>query len=294
MDTTKILKFHFDNLWDKPESRFEESIKYIDLNFQEKERFFVANKFTNSLISLATAKNPQALAVKLLSSVDSMEELNISVNLSFMYLYKSSFDSLRRAIEITIIGQYFELVKNNLDIVYNWFYSKSDTPRFSKMVNDLSVNHNFIEINSRFDWKNELLKHYWNLCDYSHTKGHEKSIVSLNKRSILKPELNGETLNNFLLDYIVTVQHIAIIYTIQNPILVVGLPILEKFGFSSHGFFSEDEAMNLRNLLPIDYKEYILQLTEVEDIKNKIKEINDLPDSESYLKLKDIFDNFNK
>lgn len=292
MDTTKILRFHFNNLWHNPESRFEESINHIEKNYTDKEGFFIANKFTTSLITVLTGKNAQAIAVKLLSSTDAMEELNISVNLSFMYLYKSSFDSLRRALEITILGQYFEHVQNNFDEVFDWIYSKKDTPRFNTMIDKLSKHQMFAELGSRFDWKNKILNHYWRLCDYSHTKGHEKSITTLNKKLILKPTINTEVFNDFLSLYFVTVQQIAIIYAIQNPILIIGLPILEKFGFSSHGYFSEDQAGNLRNLLPANYKEYIIQLIEIDhDIQNKIREFNDLPDSETYLKIKELLDN---
>jgi len=295
MDTTKILRFHFNNLWDNPGLRFDESINYINQEYHDKDKFFIANKFTNGFISLLTSKSLPALAVKLLSSTDAMEELNTSVNLSFGYLYKSSFDSLRRALEITIIGQYFELVKDSYESAFNWVYSKSDTPRFSKMINELLINDYFKEINSRFDWKNNILQHYWDLCDFSHTKGHEKSIISLNKRSIFKPEINKEALESFLNYYNATVEHISIIYSIQNPILIIGLPVVEKFGYAgTHGFFSEDQAMNLRNLLPVEYLEYIQQLTEFEDIQQKVKEIKELPDSESYLKIKELLDDLNK
>lgn len=295
MDTTKILRFHFNNLWDNPGLRFDESINYINQEYHDKDKFFIANKFTNELISLLTSKSLPALAVKLLSSTDAMEELNTSVNLSFGYLYKSSFDSLRRALEITIIGQYFELVKNSYESAFDWVYSKSDTPRFSKMINELLINDDFKEINSRFDWKNKILQHYWDLCNFSHTKGHEKSIISLNKRSIFKPEINKEALECFLNYYNATVEHISIIYSIQNPILIIGLPVVEKFGYSgTHGFFSEDQAMNLRNLLPEEYLEYIQQLTGFEDILQKVKEIKELPDSESYLKIKELLDDLNK
>jgi hypothetical protein len=295
MDTTKILRFHFNNLWDNPGLRFDDSITYINQEFSDKEKFFIANKFSNGFISLLTSNSLHALDVKMLSSIDAMEELNTSVNLSFMYLYKSSFDSLRRALEITVIGQYFELIKNNIDSVFDWFNSKSNTPMFSKMIKELIMDQNFKEIDSRFNWTKNISKHYWNLCDFSHTKGHDKSIISLNKKSIFKPEINKEALQSFLTNYISTLEHIAIIYSIQNPILIIGLPIYEKFGNSgNHGFFSEDQAMNLRNLLPKEYLEYIQQLTEFEIIKYKIKEIKTLPDSESYIKMMELLDSFNK
>jgi len=51
MDTTKILRFHFNNLWHDPEFRFENSINHINSNYTDKEDFFEANKFTTSLIT---------------------------------------------------------------------------------------------------------------------------------------------------------------------------------------------------------------------------------------------------
>jgi len=288
MDTVKLLKFHFGNFYSNPDSRFNKSINYINEKYQNKDVFFRANNFTNSLITLLTGKNPQALAVKLISSSHAMLELSTSINLSFMFFYKSSFDSLRRAIEITVLGQYYELVKNNFDTVFNWIYSKSDTPRFSKMISELTLVQKYSELNTLFDWKNELQNLYWNLSDFSHTKGHEKSIVSLNKSNIFKPALNISALEEFLSQYINTVQQIAIIYAINNPILIIGLPTLEKFGFDySKGIFSDSQAQDLKELLPIKYKEYVTQLIENDnDIKSRINEIKNLPDSDSYTEIK--------
>lgn len=290
MDTIKFLKINFDNFYANPSSRFEESINYLNQDYQEKAVFYRANNFTNNLISLLTAENLQAFAVKLLSSLDAMLELNTSCNLSFMFLYKSSFDSLRRALEITVLGQYYELVQNNTDTIFDWMNSKTDTPKFRKMINELSTVKRFSDLNTLFNWKNELQDLYWRLCDFSHTKGHEKSIISLNKSDFFKPILNIQALEDFLTKYINTVQQIAIIYAINNPILIIGLPTLEKFGFTSqNGLFSDSQAQNLRDLLPERYKEYVVQLIEQDNaIKTRVEEINKMPDSESYTKIKDL------
>lgn len=287
MDTSKILKYHFDNLWHNPNSRFEESIKHIKECHSDSNSFFAANKFTNYLLDILTAKNSQSLAAKLLSAIDAMEELNLSINLSFMYLYKSSFDSLRRALEIIVLGQFYEKIEDNPETVFNWIESKSDTPRFNNMVTKLSSHETFNIIDSRFGWKTNLLNHYWDLCDFCHTKGYEKSIVNLNKKSIFKPTINPQVLDLFTSKYFITVQQIAIIYTVQNPILIVGLPTFEKFGLESHGLFSNEQADNLKNLLPDSYRDYLIQVIDNdENIKNKINEIKNLPDSEFYLKFK--------
>lgn len=284
MDTSNILKFQFDNLWFNSNSRFEESIKHIKEYYPDSKSFFAANKFTNSLINILTAKNSQSIAAKLLSAIDAMEELNLSINLSFMYLYKSSYDSLRRALEITVLGQFYENVEDNPEVAFNWIGSKTDTPRFNNMVTKLSSHEAFSVIDSKFNWKTNLLNHYWNLCDFCHTKGYEKSIVNLNQKSILKPAINPQALDLFASNYIATVQQIAIIYSVQNPILIVGLPTFEKFGLESHGLFSNEQADNLNTILPDCYRNYLLHVIENNDtIRNRINEIKNLPDSEIYL-----------
>lgn len=287
MDTSNILKFQFENLWFNPNSRFEESIKHIKECYQDSDSFFAANKFTNFLLNILTAKNSKSLAAKLFSAIDAMEELNLSINLSFMYLYKSSYDSLRRALEITVLGQFYESVEDNPETAFNWIKSKTDTPRFNKMVTKLSTNETFGVIDSKFEWKTNLLNHYWNLCDFCHTKGYEKSIVNLNQKSILKPDINPQVLDLFVSNYIATVQQIAMIYTVQNPILIVGLPTFEKFGLESKGLFSNEQADNLKSILPDSYRSYLINVIDNnETIQNRINEIKNLPDSEFYLSFK--------
>lgn len=292
MDSKEELKLHFDSFYANSDSRFKSTINYINQKYQKKELFFKANEFTNSLIALLTAKNLQAYSVKLIASLDAMSELNTSINLSFMFFYKSAFDSLRRAIEITVLGQYYELVENDCETIFNWIDSKSNTPNFQKMINDLLSVQIFSEINSNFEWKKEVQNHYSSLCGYIHTKGSKKSIISTNKSNFFKPAINIESLDEFLSYYITTVQQIAIIYSINNPILIIGLPTLEKFGFiTNNGLFNDSQAQNLRDLLPQKYMEYVLQLVNKDsDIEKRIHEIKNLPDSKNYLEIKDIIE----
>jgi hypothetical protein len=273
------------------DDRCNESLNYIDKLYPKREEFYRVNAFSRNLISLITGQSQQGAVIRLFASADSMVELENSLNLALSFQYKSAFDSLRRALEITVLGVYFDLVENDFEKIFNWIHSQVDTPPFSRMVDKISSIKIFIDLNIKFGWKDEIKNYYWKLCDYTHTKGLLKSITELNKTNYFKSkQINLNALNEFLSDYIETIQNIALIYSTNHPILLVGLPILEKFGFKmSIGLFNDLQATNLKQIIPEKYNEYFDNLLKTSDsIQTQIESINKMPISEDYIKIQEI------
>lgn len=284
------IEYHYDRFISGINDRCRESLDYIDKTYSEKDEFYRVNTFSKNLVSLVTGKSNLGVLIRLIASVDSFMELDNSLNLAFSFQYKSAFDSLRRALEITILGVYYDLVENDYEKITNWINSQVNAPYFSGMIQRIIIVDKFKDLNEKFKWDNEIKHLYWKLSDYSHTKGFAKSITELNKVNYSETtKINSTSLNEFLNNYIETIQNIAVVCSVNHPILLVGLPTTEKFGFNSPlGLFNDSQSENLKNIIPSRYKAYFDNLVKM-DVSIKIKEdsIAKMPVSENYIKIQD-------
>ncbi len=101
------------------------------------------------------------------------------------------------------------------------------------------------------------------------------------------PQINKTSLTDFLESYIEIVENIAIICSKNCPILLVGLPLKEKFGYKfTFGLFDVEQAKNLSLIIPEKYKDFFSELIKSDSsIKMTIDKNNKMPNSKNYIKM---------
>lgn len=277
------------------DNRIVESIDFIDSKFQNQVEFNNCLDFSNYVLNSFKSTNERGALIRFFSSMEVKAELENSLNLASICAYKSAFDSLRRALEISVLGCYYELFD---DEMFDWINSKIRTPTFDKMIKKLSnsVGYSLI-VKSDIDWKTEISTLYWDLSGYLHTRGKDKSFYTINStdKSVFRsPIFNEQSLIDYLNKYILVVKMIAIITTIDNPILLIGLPVHEKFGFNldlNIGLFDEKQSEILNNIIPVNYKTILLKTIQSdESIRNRIDSVKSMSVSDSYIRMMKIFD----
>ena len=95
------------------------------------------------------------------------------------------------------------------------------------------------------------------------------------------PSINLETLETFCDFYIKVVEEIVVILSLYNPMILVGVPLDEKFGLNgpASGFFHEGQAEIVHLMIPDKYKEYFIELAENDDeVQGLLDYFDSLPD----------------
>jgi len=213
-------------------------------------------------------------------------ELDHSIKHALIGSYKAAFSDLRRAIELTLISVFLLSEHSDRKKAVEWFLSKCDTPNFSKSLNKLIQQGHFKDLNNKYEWKKNLQHFYWQLSDYSHNKGKLKGYRELNKTNFFTagtsiPTINYETLESICDFYIKTVGEIIVMLALYNPMILVGVPLDEKFGLNPpiSGFFYEEQAKLVHKLIPNKYKSFFSDLTDNDvEISSIIEYFNSLPD----------------
>lgn len=269
------------------EERFNASLKNINNNYIQKEIFKLSIDFVDYHLSETVKSDMQQLyTVGYFPATEAEMELDHSIKHSLVGSYKSAFADLRRALELTLISVYLTSETYDRKKAVEWVTSKSDTPGFSKSLDKLVKNGRFKDFNDLFNWKKSLQEFYWQLSDFSHNKGELKSYRNLNKTSFYisgtsAQSIDFNTLNIFCDYYIRTVSEIIVMLSLYNPIILVGIPIVEKFGLNgpSSGYFNEGQAELVHQLLPEKYKIYFKTLSEKDlQITSLVEYYNSLPD----------------
>jgi len=95
------------------------------------------------------------------------------------------------------------------------------------------------------------------------------------------PSINYETLETVCDLYIKTVGEIVVILALYNPMILVGVPLDEKFGLNGpmSGYYYDGQAELVHKLIPDIYKQYFQDIAKNdEEIKSVIEYFNSLPD----------------
>lgn len=268
--------------------RMRQSISYIENEYENNEKFNSSLFFISHFLIDTIKSNELAGNYPI---VEARKELDNSIKHALIGSYKCAFFDLRKALELALVIPYFNSETSNVMEVKNWINSKSNTPGFSKIMSKLLKNQYFKEFNNEHQWKSNIQKLYRKLSDIVHNKGIENSYEKLNnQRSYLGtttiPKINFTTLKTFCDLYIQTVEEIIIIMILYNPIILVGLPLEEKYGFFEPltGFFQQGQADILHRLIPNNYKDYFKDLAEndpqIEAIANHINSLPNLTKEE--------------
>jgi hypothetical protein len=213
-------------------------------------------------------------------------ELDEALNQILLGAYKSSYDNLRRAMEMTVVSLFFASSSSTVEDARKWMNGETNTPFFSNILDVLFVLPHFQALNAAINWKGQIKAFYWSLSDVMHVRGMPSGI-----RAIQPLRLKGKSgnllrrhitaLEQVLDVYVFTIRHICTLLAAYNPVLLVGLPLYEKFGPDvpvGLGFYDE-QARKLFSLVLEDAKPCFKKVVEEDrDVIEIVKHIEGLPD----------------
>lgn len=269
------------------EDRVKGSLDFIKTKYKNNELLNLSIDFIENHQSDAVKADIKQLdTVRYFPATETEMELDHSIKHALIGSYKSAFADLRRALELTLISVYLTSETYDTKKAVEWVMSKSDTPGFSKSLNKLISGGRFKELNDKYEWKKNLQEFYWLLSDFSHNKGQLKGYIELNKTNLFisgtsAPSINFDTLETFCEFFIKTVGEIVVMLAMYNPMILVGVPLDEKFGLNgpASGYFYEGQAELVHKLIPDSYKEYFIELAKNDiEIKSVLEYFNSLTD----------------
>lgn len=269
------------------EERMKGSLEFIKSKYKDIIQLGLSIDFIEYHQSDAVkADIKQLYSVGYFPATETEMELDHSIKHALIGSYKSAFADLRRSLELTLISVFLTSENYDTKKAVNWVMSKSDTPGFSKSLDKLIKHGRFKEFNDKYEWKKNLQEFYWLLSDFSHNKGQLKGYRELNRTNFFTagtsaPSINYETLETFCDFYIKTVSEIVVMLALYNPMILVGVPLDEKFGLNgpASGFYYEGQAELVHELIPNNYKGYFKNLADNDlEIKSVVDYFNSLPD----------------
>jgi len=271
------------------EKNTEQTIKYLEKKYCENRILNEAIRFSDLLFIDAFKADLESLKrIGFYPSTEAQYELEFSIKSLLTGNYKSSADHMRRALELVLAAIYFSLDNKGESKAKKWLKSKESTPAFSKCINLLNNKPRFKDINKTLFWSKDLKKHYHKLCDYVHVKGINKGyrILNLGNSSATSGNrvlpINEDTIDEFIELYQETVQNILVVLYLYNPILLIGMPMEEKYGSAAPvgGYFNDIQANKMKELIPEKYKDFFEHLAstdeEVLELKNEVLALPDV------------------
>lgn len=291
MDLNKIPTDPFESRFAFLKEGFEiianYNVDYIQNEFHKKSLLYQCLDFMSYSLSETSKADFETLErVWFFPAQEATNELNECLHRTFEAAYKSGYDNLRRALEITVVGAYFSMHEINTKDAKDWLNSQRETPLFSRAIKALQKKQRFDDLEKETLWATNLKKFYWYLSDIIHTRGKNYSLGAIQPsyfsyNSIRTKQFSKESLKQLLDTFIETVGNICTCIAITNPILLLGSSIDEKFGFDApvSGYFGDQQSTDLWNLLIPDTKEYFRKLTSTDlELISISKWINSLPD----------------
>ncbi|MHC1791269.1 hypothetical protein [Solidesulfovibrio sp.] len=261
--------------------------QYITRKYENAERLEIVNDFINyDLIDAAPSDFDSFNKLKLFPWAESSKELEKSLTLIVLSLYKNSLDSMRRALELIIVGSFFILENQTAEEATAWLKSNKKTPQFRKMIKEIIGHQPYTNCESECSLSTYITSLYHKLSDYIHVKGLRKSQREFHPSTHSFDGVESLVFNEksckLTLDLVVqTTQTIALICALTTPRLLIGFDLERKFGLNPplSGFFEERQAERLQKLIPTEYYEFIARLRANDPNLKSLEELfSNLPD----------------
>ena len=272
---------------DDIESRVNQSLEFIKNQYSNFERLNLAINFIEYHHSDAIKSDFEQLErVGFFPATETEMELDHSIKHALIGSYKAAFSDLRRALELTLISLYLTSEHVNKKKAVQWVNSQLNTPFLSEMLLKLTKNGRYKDIDEACNWSNNVKQFYWEISDFAHNKGQLKSYRKLNETNVFMsgtsaPRINLKTLSTFCDAYITCVEEIVVMLLLYNPVIMVALPMFEKFGVNPpmSGFYEEHQAEFINKLIPDRYKSFLENLKKTdEEIAGIVEWVESQPD----------------
>jgi len=238
--------------------------------------------------------------------VEAAHELDSCLTVIFEGNYKNSFDSLRRAIELVVTGSFFVLDNVEPEKAREWMGSDRSTPNFKRALEGIEKACQYRVSDEEEPWTDSLLEHYWELCDVIHVKGVKNSSSEISPRysfisGVSVPHFDKKACSLSLFYYLKTVELIALMVGLSNPILLVGFDLERKFGFNPpmSGFYNPTQSERLTSLIPDKFKSLVKRIVDsdpnIVSVSQWFDSLPDITEEELELQMKrqdELFGNF--
>lgn len=201
-----------------------------------------------------------------------MIQLENSFELCKQGFYRHSLFALRCALELAVIGLYFDKNDKAHIEVQKWLHSEENTPWFKKeSLKCIFELDNFREFNNEFSLQNDIYDIYSLLSDYVHSKGYHYSTTGQSHSNI--SQFNELSLLRYVELMKKTVSAMVTMMLLKYPIGMKNLSLWEKFGFDkpSAGFLDESSQQIVLDTLDEKTRDVLSRISN-NDQNVKIKE----------------------
>lgn len=269
------------------ESRVSQSLHFLKTHYSNFQRLNSSIEFIECHCLDAFKSDFEDLArIGYFPATETVMELDHAIKHALIGSYKSAFADLRRALELTLTSIFLTSECADRNQAIQWINSQANTPFVSEMLKKLIKHGRYKNINDTCNWSENLKQFYWDISDFAHNKGQLKSYRQLNETALYisgtsAPSINIKTLSIFSDAFISCVEEIVVMLSLYNPIILVALPVIEKFGSNPplSGFFMDIQSEAANELIPGRYKFFFedLKRTDIE-VKGLIDWFNAQPD----------------
>lgn len=289
--------------------RFQQSKEIIKNHFEAEKLDACFDFLTFGLLGDAVKGDINSLSrTWFFPSSEAEMELDNAINHCLIGSYKASYDHLRRGLELVMTNIYLTHENTPEIKAREWMASQGNSPYFSReVIANIIKFDRFNEVNTQLDWAKEIKEFYYKLCDIVHVNGTKRGFQQLNGTNFYLsgttlPRISKDTIINVFGDFIQAMEYISLSLVLYNPVLLVDLPMTEKFGLNPPmcGFFEWGQSEIINKLIPAKYKDYCerLKTTDIEllGIKESIESMPTLTKEEMDEQIKDqqnFFDTMN-
>jgi hypothetical protein len=213
-------------------------------------------------------------------------ELDQVLQHTLLGYYKSTYDHLRRALELAVVAAFFTSEISKATDGPSWLKSERDTPLFSRSIRALHADPRFALVFANSNWEADIKGLFYRLSDVIHVRGVEASFFHLQPSTISSagahyPSFRPDGVATALSSYIEAVRQIATLAAVLNPVLLIDLPITAKFGLNPpmSGFLEGSDVETLR-ILVVDEVRAILDQNNTfdPDVRSVVEYVEQLPD----------------
>jgi hypothetical protein len=267
--------------------RVKWAVRYMESEYPSRDLLLKCREFVSHHMVEGGPSYIEALnRIGFFPWVEAEHALDQAVIHALIGSYRAAFDDVRRGLELVAVGCFFLSPRASVHDARAWLSSERETPFFTRSLDQLGNLPRFLRLDDETGWIERLKTFYWHLCDVVHVRGSEFSFQKIEPVSghiggafVWRPD--GAALRCVLDAFTDGTRQIALLLAVTNPILLVGLPMSEKFGFSGPmgGFYEEDQAALLRELLPDHARDGLVSLAEADpEVISVRDDIMDRPD----------------
>lgn len=210
---------------------------------------------------------------------ESQFELESSIQLCKLGFYKHAIIALRNVLELGLLSVYWDIDGKSHINIPEWLSSNERTPFRKEIIKVLKKNERIIVFDKEHNIFMQITELYYELSDFSHTKGVHFSAIELSRGNV--NTFNRESIGKWLdfMERVVTT--VITIHILQYPVGLQNIDLFSKFGFNppAGGFLRPSDVERVRNFLDEGVVESLQTISDADPEARSIsQEINSMPD----------------